>query len=80
MMLIAHVVNTGRGEGDAKLLRAGAPEGTRTPDLLLRRQSLYPTELRARYPKLYMPQAVASVGASHRRMSACAIGLGGIQR
>src|SRR5271157_640696 len=59
---------------------SGAPGEIRTPDLLLRRQSLYPTELRARYPKLYMPQAVASVGASHPRMSACAIGLGGIQR
>ena len=26
----------------------GAPEGTRTPDLLVRSQSLYPTELPAR--------------------------------
>ena len=29
------------------LLKAGTPEGTRTPDLLLRRQLLYPTELLA---------------------------------
>ena len=28
--------------------RAGTPEGTRTPGLLLRRQLLYPTELLAR--------------------------------
>ena len=28
-------------------LRGGTPEGTRTPDLLLRRQLLYPTELLA---------------------------------
>ena len=27
--------------------RSGTPEGTRTPDLLLRRQLLYPTELLA---------------------------------
>ena len=26
----------------------GAPEGTRTPDLLIRSQALYPAELRAR--------------------------------
>ena len=31
----------------------GAPGEIRTPDLLLRRQSLYPTELRARSKKLY---------------------------
>ena len=30
------------------LLYFGAPEGTRTPDLLVRSQSLYPTELPAR--------------------------------
>src|ERR1700730_11777632 len=30
-----------------KLLESGAPGEIRTPDLLLRRQSLYPTELRA---------------------------------
>ena len=29
------------------LYKAGTPEGTRTPDLLLRRQLLYPTELLA---------------------------------
>ena len=28
---------------------AGAPEGTRTPDLLVRSQSLYPAELRAHF-------------------------------
>src|SRR5229473_3805858 len=28
--------------------RSGAPGGTRTPDLLVRSQTLYPTELRAR--------------------------------
>ena len=31
-----------------KLLKSGAPGEIRTPDLLLRRQSLYPAELRAR--------------------------------
>src|SRR4030088_579205 len=30
------------------LLESGAPGGNRTPDPLLRRQTLYPTELRAR--------------------------------
>ena len=29
----------------------GAPEGIRTPDLLVRSQTLYPAELRARIPK-----------------------------
>ena len=28
-------------------IRSGTPEGTRTPDLLIRSQSLYPTELPA---------------------------------
>ena len=32
--------------------RAGTPEGTRTPGLLLRRQLLYPTELLAHSDKL----------------------------
>src|SRR5271157_3384499 len=32
---------------------SGAPGEIRTPDLLLRRQSLYPAELRARSIKLY---------------------------
>ena len=31
----------------ASALGPGTPEGTRTPDLLLRRQLLYPTELLA---------------------------------
>jgi hypothetical protein len=31
-----------------KSLKSGAPGEIRTPDLLLRRQSLYPSELRAR--------------------------------
>ena len=34
------------------LLKSGAPGEIRTPDLLLRRQSLYPAELRARTDKL----------------------------
>jgi hypothetical protein len=34
------------------LLKTGAPGEIRTPDLLLRRQSLYPAELRARTHKL----------------------------
>ena len=33
-----------------KLLKSGAPGETRTPDPLLRRQTLYPTELRALSP------------------------------
>ena len=32
--------------------KSGAPEGTRTPGLLLRRQLLYPTELLAHSDKL----------------------------
>ena len=30
-------------------VRSGTPEGTRTPDLLIRSQSLYPTELPAHF-------------------------------
>src|SRR5262245_61005314 len=33
---------------DAKSFNSGAPGETRTPDLLVRSQTLYPTELRAR--------------------------------
>ena len=35
-------------DGLRKSLKIGAPGEIRTPDLLLRRQSLYPSELRAR--------------------------------
>ena len=34
-------------ESQSSLLFFGTPEGTRTPDLLIRSQSLYPTELPA---------------------------------
>ena len=47
-MPIDHVMNTGTLVDKAKLLIFGAPGEIRTPDLLLRRQSLYPAELRAR--------------------------------
>ena len=33
-------------------VRSGTPEGTRTPDLLIRSQSLYPTELPAHFALL----------------------------
>src|SRR5437667_1767503 len=42
----------GREELKGKCLQTGAPGEIRTPDLLLRRQSLYPAELRARTDKL----------------------------
>src|SRR5205814_140284 len=45
---IDHILNTRPNRLDAKLLKNGAPGEIRTPDLLLRRQSLYPAELRAR--------------------------------
>ena len=32
---------------EKQVLLFGAPEGTRTPDLLIRSQTLYPAELRA---------------------------------
>ena len=35
------------GSSVRKILDFGTPEGTRTPDLLIRSQSLYPTELPA---------------------------------
>jgi hypothetical protein len=36
-------------------VRSGAPRGTRTPNLLIRSQKLYPIELSARSP-LLLPQ------------------------
>jgi hypothetical protein len=47
MRPIDHVLNTGKIGANRKLLKSGAPGEIRTPDLLLRRQSLYPSELRA---------------------------------
>ena len=44
---IHHIRLLMRCTGWQLLVRAGTPEGTRTPDLLLRRQLLYPTELLA---------------------------------
>jgi hypothetical protein len=44
---IDHVLNTGGVRPIRKSLKNGAPGEIRTPDLLLRRQSLYPSELRA---------------------------------
>ena len=48
MTAIEHVLNTAGNGAAANLLKNGAPGEIRTPDLLLRRQSLYPPELRAR--------------------------------
>ncbi len=45
----------------------GAPGEIRTPDLLLRRQSLYPAELRARLQKLYTPDVASFAGTDSRR-------------
>jgi hypothetical protein len=45
---IEYFLHTEENRPRAKLLRNGAPGEIRTPDLLLRRQSLYPAELRAR--------------------------------
>ena len=42
----------------------GTPEGTRTPDLLIRSQSLYPTELRAQ-TALDLPQLTTLIILSH---------------
>ena len=39
-----------------KNTRHGTPEGTRTPDLLIRSQSLYPTELLAHTHFFQMPE------------------------
>ncbi len=44
---IDHILNTSENQPARKWLKSGAPGEIRTPDLLLRRQSLYPTELRA---------------------------------
>src|SRR5438270_2882137 len=45
--------------------KTGAPGEIRTPDLLLRRQSLYPAELRARPDRVYMRES----GAGNARIS-----------
>src|SRR5205823_2211382 len=41
--------------GPGRKLREVAPGGTRTPNPLLRRQMLYPVELRVRPPAVYGP-------------------------
>src|SRR5712672_3053826 len=51
-------------------VRSGAPGGTRTPDLLVRSQTLYPTELRAHSNALNVQQfTVNSSMISTRRQS-----------
>ena len=42
------------------LRKCGTPEGTRTPDLLLRRQLLYPTELLA-----HLLERVTGIGPAY---------------
>jgi hypothetical protein len=44
---IDHFLNTDMIAGLRKRLKSGAPGGTRTPNLQLRRLALYPIELRA---------------------------------
>ena len=56
---IDHILNTRPKQLAAKLLKNGAPGEIRTPDLLLRRQSLYPAELRARLIRLSVHQRFA---------------------
>src|SRR5271157_195705 len=48
VILGVSAIRTEEGRNPKKATDAGAPGEIRTPDLLLRRQSLYPTELRAR--------------------------------
>ena len=47
---------------DTDLLKPGAPGETRTPDLLVRSQPLYPTELRAR-ARLHYSDLIAAPNA-----------------
>jgi hypothetical protein len=63
MTSIDHVLNTGVKEAICKLLKSGAPGEIRTPDLLLRRQSLYPTELRAHSNTISLHVQVAPFNA-----------------
>src|SRR5712692_11103207 len=44
----------------------GAPGGTRTPDLLVRSQTLYPTELRARSKEMLSQPCAAHPAAARR--------------
>src|SRR4051812_35523233 len=53
--------------------KGGAPGGTRTPDPLLRRQTLYPAELRALSESLY---AQAKAGGIRHNLSAIFSGPG----
>ena len=50
-----------------KLLESGAPGEIRTPDLLLRRQSLYPAELRAHCIPVYLQELLPSIGKRRRQ-------------
>ena len=40
-----------KGDGGASSVKSGAPGKIRTPDLFLRREALYPAELRAQAPR-----------------------------
>src|SRR5258707_15635112 len=62
------------GRGSPRFIcENGAPGGTRTPDLLVRSQTLYPTELRARGYTVYFQQFNAvSCAISTSRVSAFA--------
>ena len=44
---LSPIAQNKKAEAKTSAFFVGAPEGTRTPDLLVRSQSLYPTELRA---------------------------------
>jgi hypothetical protein len=47
-VIVPSARNASRYKPELQFIRTGAPGEARTPDLLIRSQSLYPTELRAR--------------------------------
>ena len=76
------------GFGDSAMDKFGAPEGIRTPGLLLRRQTLYPAELRARsarHSTSYGPTlkgafgSAPPLGSQRSRSSAARPDLGSIE-
>ena len=59
MILGTHLSGMGKGRPDMICVRSfskriGAPEGIRTPDLLIRSQTLYPAELRAHFSSAWL--------------------------
>src|SRR5712671_5751263 len=70
LKIVSQLQSRGRAKRLMEQEKSGAPGGTRTPDLLVRSQTLYPTELRAHSNTLNVQQfTVNSSMISTRRQS-----------